>query len=214
MEAGDEPWWAGVAPGCRQMTCSRFDDLAIRGADIFLSSLALILLSPAMVVIAAAIRLYDGQPAIFCQRRIGQGTGPFTIYKFRTMRVAARGGGTGGLSHRTQRADPRITPVGRFLRPCHLDELPQLFNVLAGQMSLVGVRPDTPVQIRDYSPEHWQSRHLYRPGITGPGQIAVGEFTLEDRPKLERIWLEGRSFSLYMRVLWLTFAKVWARSSN
>ena len=114
----------------------------------------------------------------------------------------------------TVRNDSRITRVGHWIRRTHLDELPQLLNVVFGHMSLVGVRPDTPVQESDYSSEYWTERHRYRPGITGTAQVyAVEELGLADRSEKERWWLSDRSVSLYLKVLMATVTKV-ARGSS
>jgi lipopolysaccharide/colanic/teichoic acid biosynthesis glycosyltransferase len=184
----------------------------IRAMDIGVALLLLLALAPLIGLIALAIRLADGGPAIFRQERVGRNLTPFTIYKLRTMRPT-KGAGS-AVAHRTGRGDPRITAVGRVLRPLHLDELPQLTNVLAGQMSLVGVRPDTPMQAGDYPPGYWEERHRFAPGITGPAQVAGSELTLNQRTALERQWLAGRSLALYLRLLGQTIGKVFARSSH
>jgi len=187
----------------------RFDTAAIRLLDVLLAASLLLLLAVPMVLIALAIRLGDGGPALFRQQRVGARQELFMVLKFRTMRVATR-----KAAFRTQRADPRITALGRLLRPSHCDELPQLINVLKGQMSLVGVRPDTPMQRSDYSNDYWQARHRYAPGITGPAQVARGDLTLDKRSALEREWLDRKSLPLYLRILWQTVGKVFARSSH
>lgn len=187
----------------------KYHAAAIRMLDMLLAGTLLIGLALPMVLIALAIRLADGGPAMFRQQRVGRGAALFTVLKFRTMRMVSD-----PAAFRTQRGDPRITALGRFLRPSHLDELPQLINVLAGDMSLVGVRPDTPMQQGDYSPDYWQERHRYAPGITGPAQVARGDLTLAERSALERDWLDRKSLPLYVGLLWQTIGKVFARSSN
>lgn len=182
----------------------------IRVFDIVLAGVALVLSAPLLLLIAFAIRLGDGGPALFRQTRVGRGGAAFTVLKFRTMRVAP----VAANGFRTVSGDPRITAVGRILRPSHLDELPQLINVLAGHMSMVGVRPDTPMQQADYPPEYWQLRHRFAPGITGPAQVAGGDQTLAQRSAHERDWLEARGLALYLRILWQTIGKVFARSSH
>jgi len=186
-----------------------FDAAAIRVLDVLLAASLLVVLAIPMVLLALAIKLGDGGPALFCQQRVGRRQEPFNVFKFRTMRVA-----TQAAAFRTERGDPRITTLGRFLRPSHCDELPQLINVLAGQMSLVGVRPDTPMQRSDYSRHYWRDRHRYAPGITGPAQVARGDVTFAERSALEREWLDRRSLPLYLSILWQTVGKVFARSSN
>ena len=191
---------------------------AIRGFDIAASLALLAIAALPMLAIAAAIRLADGGPALFRQPRVGRGGETFLIFKFRTMRIE-RGGAAGGSS--TERArvstmpgDPRITPLGRLLRPSHLDELPQILNVLRGEMSLVGVRPDTPAQEADYAPDYWRRRHAERPGITGPAQLRSDPLDLAERTREELRWLDRPSFGLYLRILLGTLAKVARRSSH
>ena len=152
--------------------------LAKRALDIVLAASGIILLSPLFLVLAAAIRLADGSPVLFRQRRAGLNGRPFVIVKFRTMHRDAqalqpslRGHNAvaGGASFK-MRDDPRITPLGRFLRRTSLDELPQLWNVLRGEMSLVGPRPHPLDDVNGYKPWHYQ-RLTVRPGITGLWQI-------------------------------------------
>lgn len=135
-----------------------------RCLDLVVAALGLALLVPVLVVVAIAIRCSSPGPVFFCQRRVGRGGVPFRLYKFRTMRHD-----TGGASI-TAAGDPRITSIGRFLRHWKLDELPQLLNVLRGEMSLVGPRPEVARYVRLDDPE--QQRVLsVRPGVTGASQI-------------------------------------------
>lgn len=200
-----------------------------RAIDVVLSSLMLIVAALPMAIIALAIWLHDRGPVIFRQARVGQGGRPFTVLKFRSMKVDRDGVGEGRVEagaalenklaarakfKTTSRNDARITPVGRVIRKTHLDELPQLYNVLNGDMSLVGVRPDTPAQETDYTPEFWIERHRYRPGITGLAQVKMGsDGTLAQRCAHELDWNRDRSLGLYLWVLWRTFFKVLKRSS-
>lgn len=192
---------------------SRFQAVVIRLIDLLGAIILLAIACLPLLAIALAIRLSDGGPALFRQQRVGQGCEPFTIYKFRTMRhhsldMASR------ENVSTMTGDPRITGIGTVLRPSHLDELPQILNVLKGDMSLVGVRPDTPVQERDYCAEHWQQRHLLRPGITGPSQLIRGDVTLPMRIAAEREWIANASIAKYLAVLFSTVGKVLSRSSH
>jgi lipopolysaccharide/colanic/teichoic acid biosynthesis glycosyltransferase len=157
-EAGSRPD-AGAAP-----VVSVGPGPARRSLDVLLAGGALLVLSPLLALLAAAVRLSSAGPAIFRQARVGQGGRTFTLYKFRTMR---RGGGGPDL---TVPGDARVTPVGRFLRATSLDELPQLLNVLRGDMTLVGPRPETPALAARY-PEDCRPVFRYRPGLTGPAQI-------------------------------------------
>lgn len=195
----------------------------IRTADIALSASGLLVLAVPMAIVAIAIRA-DGGPALFRQRRVGRCGMPFEILKFRTMRHSGeagsgevRGEGATALAEARQRFqttqmnDPRITRVGAPLRKLHIDELPQLLNVLKGDMSLVGVRPDTPAQEQDYSSEYWRVRHSLRPGITGTAQL-INAATMAERTARELEWLEKPGFGRYVGILVATVAKVARRS--
>ncbi len=140
--------------------------------DLVFSSIGLIVLSPLFLVIAAVVKVTDVGPVIFRQRRIGLAGRPFYIWKFRTMVVNAE---HAGLSV-TCGGDARITPAGRFLRKTKLDELPQLWNVLRGEMSLVGPRPEVPHYVERYTPGQRKVLAL-KPGIT---DLATLEFRNEE----------------------------------
>lgn len=197
----------------------------LRAFDLAISATALCVLSPIMALIAVAILLETGGPVLFRQTRIGRGGRPFTILKFRSMyrsdsMAQTSQGEVRGDDIRAARGqfrttvpnDPRITPVGRFLRSTHLDELPQFINVLKGDMSLVGVRPDTPAQEADYEPGYWIKRHALRPGITGPAQIrSVAD--IGERTEFETLWLEKPTMTQYLTVLGATCQKVLRRTS-
>ena len=134
--------------------------------DIFLSAIAILLLLPAFAIIAVAIKLSGDGPVIFRQKRAGKNGKPFIFYKFRTMDVATDPFGPSPKSG----DDPRLTKIGRFLREYSLDELPQLFNVLAGHMSLVGPRP-SPFRENQICVPWRRARLSVRPGITGLWQV-------------------------------------------
>jgi lipopolysaccharide/colanic/teichoic acid biosynthesis glycosyltransferase len=146
-----------------------------RLVDAWLTLLLLVLTLPLMAVIAVALRLSNSGPVLYRQQRIGRHGVPFTVLKFRTMTADRRSGNQHVLfPDRRQRhksdADPRVTRIGRVLRRTSLDELPQLLNVLRGDMSLIGPRPELPQLVERYAP--WQhERHLVRPGITGWWQV-------------------------------------------
>jgi exopolysaccharide biosynthesis polyprenyl glycosylphosphotransferase len=135
---------------------------------------------PIMILTALAVRVSSSGPILYRQQRVGLNGAPFTIYKFRSMRVNAEAG-TGAVW--ASRNDPRVTAVGRIIRKIRFDELPQLFNVLLGDMSLVGPRPERPEFVREFSENipYYRQRHSVRPGITGWAQInyKYGD-TLED----------------------------------
>lgn len=148
-----------------------------RTLDIFLSCFLLVCLAPLLVIVAVAVRAFLGSgPVVFCQVRIGQHGQEFTMYKFRSMLADRRVEDRefdGVDRRRTHKSDddPRHRPLGRFLRATSLDELPQLVNVVAGHMSLVGPRPEIKeIAVRHNIIDH--SRHLVRPGITGPFQLS------------------------------------------
>ncbi|MGA2618533.1 MAG: sugar transferase [Thermoguttaceae bacterium] len=134
--------------------------------DVTIAGVGLILLCPLLAVVAALVKLTSRGPVFFRQERVGRGFRPFRIYKFRTMRRQAPHGGP----QITFGSDPRITPVGRFLRASKLDELPQLINVLRGEMSLVGPRPEVPKYVQMFRPDYEEILQV-RPGITDLASI-------------------------------------------
>ena len=146
-----------------------------RAFDVLLSGAALMVLSPLLAAVAVAVPLASPGPALYRARRVGLNGAPFTMYKFRTMHV----GGAGAPI--TAGDDPRVFPLGKLLRRLKVDELPQLVNVLKGDMSIVGPRPEDPdIVARHYSPAHMETLAV-RPGLTSPGSVyyyAVGEETL------------------------------------
>ena len=156
------------------------------------------------MVIAILIRLTNGPPAIFRQIRAGRDSKPFTFYKFRTMRTDVDPFGPSPRSGR----DPRLTRIGRWLRLTSLDELPQLFNVLTGHMSLVGPRPPLPCEVQRYQP--WHKRRLeVSPGITGLWQVSGrSELTFDEQVLLDLYYIENWSPALDVQILLRTFPKV------
>jgi lipopolysaccharide/colanic/teichoic acid biosynthesis glycosyltransferase len=172
-----------------------------RSFDVLVASIALIVTSPLLLIIAIGIRLTMGKPALFRQQRLGMNGLPFTIQKFRTMH---------GGDYAT-RDEQRIPPFGTFLRRTSLDELPELWNVLRGEMSLVGPRPLLMQYVHRYTPE--QRRRLeVLPGITGWAQIhGRNEISWEERFALDLWYVDHRSFWLDLRILVLTIAKVLKR---
>lgn len=156
-----------------------------RGMDVIIALVALMLLAPVLAAAAIAIALEDGFPVFFRQRRVGRFERPFTIYKLRTMKRERCG------SEYTARSqdDPRVTRTGRWLRKLSIDEIPQLFNVLRGDMALVGPRPEMPFVVERY--EHWQHvRHLVTPGITCIWQTECRSTVPLDRPEATELDLE------------------------
>jgi exopolysaccharide biosynthesis polyprenyl glycosylphosphotransferase len=196
------PGWLRDAPG---LACGRLQQAARRGIDI-LESLALIVLTlPVLIVTAIAIRLESPGPVLFRQERIGLDGAPFVLLKFRSMRTDAE---RDGPAWATQQ-DPRVTRIGRLLRRLRIDELPQLINVLKGEMSLVGPRPERPhfVAQLDAAIPNFAARTRVKPGITGWAQVnfPYGASIEDARQKL--------SYDLYYvmhRSLWLDFIIVLA----
>jgi lipopolysaccharide/colanic/teichoic acid biosynthesis glycosyltransferase len=138
-----------------------------RLVDICVSATALLVLAPLLIILAGAVWLADGWPVFFVQQRAGRGGAPFPMFKFRTMRRDAERIG-GSL---TFQSDPRITPFGRIMRRFKLDELPQLFNVLRGEMTLIGPRPEVLGWVERYTSEQREVLN-YKPGLSDPVQIA------------------------------------------
>lgn len=173
--------------------------------DIIASIVALILLSPAMALIAWQIHRKLGSPILFRQVRPGLDGKPFQIVKFRSMRAA-----TDDMGQLLPDAD-RLTPFGRYLRSSSLDELPELWNVIKGDMSLVGPRPLLMEYLSLYCPEQYR-RHKVRPGITGWAQVnGRNSLTWEDKFKLDVWYVDHRSFWLDLAILFLTVGKVLKR---
>lgn len=177
-----------------------------RVADLCVASIGLVLAAPVGLLIALAIRLGDGGPVFYSQMRVGQNGVPFRLYKFRTMRVDAENGRSVWASTN----DPRVTRVGRWLRRMRFDELPQLYNVLIGQMSLVGPRPERPDIVDELSATlpFYAERHLVKPGITGWAQISYryGASIEDARRKLQYdlYYLKHMCFELDMVILFRT----------
>lgn len=179
-----------------------------RFIDIVLSASALIVLCPFMLIIAIAIRLTSPGKAIFRQERVGRGGKPFRIYKFRSMRADAEE----KVGHVWARSDdPRQTPLGKFLRRWSLDELPQFFNVLKGDMSLVGPRPEMSGLIGTFSESipHYLARQRVKSGMTGWAQIngLRGNTSLEERISYDRYYIENWSLALDIKIILKT---LWA----
>jgi len=169
-----------------------------RAVDICVSACALVLASPLIVAAMIAIRLESPGPVIYRQRRVGLGGHEFDVLKLRTMVDGAEHVGA-GLA--VNESDPRITRVGALLRRTSLDELPNLVNVLRGEMSLIGPRPTLPVQVEQYT-ERERGRLAIRPGITGWAQVN-GRATLPwpERIELDLYYIEHRSLSLDITIL-------------
>ena len=173
--------------------------------DLCLTIPALVLFSPLLLALALLGLIYHGRPVLFCQLRPGYRSKPFPVYKFRTMTEARDADG------KILPDAERLTPLGRFLRSTSLDELPQLFNVLRGEMSLVGPRPLLIQYLERYSPEQAR-RHDVLPGFTGWAQVnGRNALTWEDKFRLDVWYVDHRSFWLDVKILLLTIWKVLKR---
>jgi exopolysaccharide biosynthesis polyprenyl glycosylphosphotransferase len=184
--------------------------------DIVVSLFFLLLFSPVYIITALVIKLSSRGPIFFAQERIGLHGNPFTIYKFRSMFVGAEKG-TPMLSSDN---DSRITPVGKFMRGIRLDEIPQFYNVLIGDMSLVGPRPERQYfidQIMQRAP-HYRHLHKVRPGITSWGQVKYGYAEnveeMIQRLKYDIIYIENMSLALDFKILFYTIKTVLQRSGK
>ena len=172
--------------------------------DLLVSGLILVLLSPLLAAIILAIRLTSRGPAIFRQERAGRNGRPFTFYKLRTMRLDADPFGPSPKSG----DDPRLTRIGRFLRESSLDELPQLVNILKGDMSFVGPRPLYVAQVAAWD-ERQRKRLLVKPGLTGLAQVCGrGELIHEEKLELDVKYVEQASLGLDARIFLTTFVRV------
>jgi len=179
--------------------------LSKRVLDLALTSLGLIVLSPVLLVVALLLARKHGTPLLFRQQRPGYKGRPFFIYKFRTMTDVRDADG------RLLPDAERLTSLGRFLRASSLDELPELFNVLRGEMSLVGPRPLLMQYLERYSPEQAR-RHQVLPGVTGWAQInGRNALTWEDKFRLDVWYVDNWSFWLDVKILLLTIWKVLKR---
>ncbi|MEN6626125.1 MAG: sugar transferase [Candidatus Sumerlaeia bacterium] len=175
--------------------------------DWFAAAFGLLALMPVMMLIGMMVKLTSRGPMFYRQIRVGINNQPFLIYKFRSMRVDAERDG----AQWARRNDPRVTPIGRFLRRTHLDELPQLINVLKGEMSLVGPRPERPIFVSELSSkiEGYPLRLRVKPGITGLAQVSHRyDESLEDvKKKLEYDlqYVETASLGTDVKIIWNTF---------
>ncbi len=177
--------------------------------DISISLLIMVVLLPVFAVIIIVIRVSSKGPVVFKQERAGKNGKPFMFYKFRTMRADVD---SFGPSPKTG-DDPRLTRVGKFLREYSLDELPQLFNILKGDMSIIGPRPLYVSQMAEWD-ERQKKRLLVKPGLTGLAQISGrGELTREEKLELDVKYVETAGFRLDMKIVFATVAQVFGRKN-
>ncbi len=181
---------------------------AKRILDVIVAASALVVLSPILAVVAVVVAARQGRPILFRQVRPGLHGRPFTIFKFRTMRAARRD----EVWYLTD--DQRITRIGRFLRTTSLDELPELLNVIRGEMSLVGPRPLLMEYLEEYTPEE-RRRHDMRPGVTGWAVVnGRNSLRFKDRLQLDLWYVDHWSLRLDFRILAMTIGQVLRRSGT
>jgi exopolysaccharide biosynthesis polyprenyl glycosylphosphotransferase len=203
----------------REPVLNPYQRLVKRAIDLALGSFALLSLSPMMGIVALAIRLDSRGPAIFKQQRVGENGKLFWMYKFRSMIYDAEAcldqvvkrTDDGRIIHKKQ-DDPRVTRVGRFLRRTSLDELPQLWNVLKGEMSLVGPRPELPWLVEEYEP--WQCKRFVVPqGMTGWWQVnGRSDKLMHEHTDEDLFYIQNYSLLLDLQILWRTIGAVLKRS--
>ncbi len=169
-----------------------------RAADILIATVALVVFSPLLLVAAVAIKLGSRGPVLYRQRRVGLHGAEFEMLKLRTMVAGSDPVGVGTV---VTRDDPRVTTAGRVLRRTSLDEIPNLLNVLRGEMAIVGPRPTIPAQVKDYTPTQHR-RHEVRPGITGWAQVqGRAGIPWEERIELDVHYVDHRGPALDARIL-------------
>lgn len=195
---------------------STFTRLLKRVCDIVLSSIAIVLSSPLMLWAAYKVHKEDGGPALYSQSRIGMYGRPFTMYKFRSMRidadkmdaaVAAQAGVELGTTFKLKE-DPRVTKIGHFIRKTSIDEIPQFFNVFKGDMSMVGPRPQRQYEVDQYS-SLYSTRLLVKPGITGPWQISGRSDLSQEQSEFADVsYIQNWSITGDIAILFKTVAAV------
>ena len=182
--------------------------------DIILSLIAIILTSPVMLIAAIAIHKYDGGPVFFRQKRCTRNGRVFEILKFRSMIVDAEKDGKARLATEN---DDRITPVGHFIRKTRIDELPQFFNILKGDMSFVGPRPERPEIVAEYEKEfpEFDLRMKVKAGLTGYAQV-YGKYntTAYDKLKLDLIYVQKYSLLMDLRLIFMTLKVIFMKEST
>ena len=182
-----------------------FNMMVKRAMDIVGSLICIVLFSPVMLITAVLIKLTSPGPLIFTQERVGLHNVPFRMYKFRSMEVQTQSEEKKGW---TVKNDPRVTPVGRFIRKTSIDELPQLFNVLKGDMSLIGPRPERPQFVEKFREEipRYMVKHQVRPGMTGWAQVNGyrGNTSIRKRIDCDLYYIENWTVGLDIKILFLT----------
>jgi len=206
------PSWLIFSEGFRK---SRALSAGKRLLDVVLASIGLIIGLPILAMVALAVRLTSSGPVFYNQRRVGVHGRIFTVHKFRTMRADAEA--TTGPVWASKTGDPRVTPIGRFLRRSRLDELPQLWNVLKGEMSVVGPRPERPEFVTELTRDipYYGQRHVVRPGLTGWAQVryTYGASTEDALQKLQYdlYYIKNLSIALDLYIIFETIRTVLLR---
>ena len=176
--------------------------------DIFGAAVAIVIFSPVMLIAAMGVKLTSKGPVIFKQERVGLHNKPFKMYKFRSMEIQPADDEKKGW---TKKNDPRVTKIGKVLRKTSIDELPQLFNVLKGNMSLVGPRPERPLFVEKFKEEipRYMIKHQVRPGITGWAQVNGyrGDTSIRKRIEYDLYYIENWTITFDFKILFLTFFK-------
>ena len=179
-----------------------------RTIDIVGASMALLVFAIPMIVVAIIVKTTSKGPLIFCQERVGLHNRKFKMYKFRSMREQSE---VKEKKAWTVKDDPRITPIGRFIRKTSIDELPQLFNVLKGDMSLIGPRPERPYWVEQFKETipRYMIKHQVRPGMTGWAQVNGfrGDTSIEGRIDCDLYYIENWSLGLDIKIIFLTVFK-------
>jgi lipopolysaccharide/colanic/teichoic acid biosynthesis glycosyltransferase len=194
----------------------RLKDIELRTLDILFSSVFLILLSPLALLIALLMLITSGRPVLYRGQRVGRGGHFFEMLKFRTLKPGAEGRiGQYLGTELVERTDIELTRIGRWLKASQLDEIPQLWNVLRGDMSFVGPRPIRPrffTELAHDLPAYWQ-RLVVRPGLTGFAQVRRGyETSMAEKLAHDLEWIADRSVRLYLRTLVITAVRVLRQS--
>lgn len=184
--------------------------------DVVVASIGLVVMAIPMAITAIAIKLCDGGPVFFCQERVTLNGRPFKIYKFRSMYVDCDAD-RGGVAHQAMKDDDRITPVGKVIRACRMDEFPQILNILKGDMSVVGPRPETVNITNDYLKDlpEFAYRTKVKAGLTGYAQI-YGKYntTAYDKLKLDLYYIQNYSIRTDIRLIFMTVKVLFMREST
>ena len=192
------------------------DERQRRAFDVVVATLGLVVFSPLLALIALMIKLESPGPILFRQTRVGKDEKPFEVLKFRSMAVAAADEErveteVEDIDSFVFRPKGRMTRIGRVIRACSLDEMPNLLNVLRGEMHIVGPRPDEPELVSQYRPE-WRRRHVVKPGITGLAQIrGRADLTYAETMTYDLEYVDKRSFAGDIRIILSTLGVVAGR---